>query len=428
MPGIFIVVLAYLLLYWHIYFMPGIFIRHIYFRSNSRSMLAYLSEVILARRSFAILRQFGCDGVDEEGAFADEAEVGCGFFDEVADGGEIGVGGQEFEGEAFGGPELEGDALEAPRFIVEDFDVVLGVAEGGDALEVVGGVADVLVSGSVESGDGGGAEAEVVVADPVTFVVAGAFRGEGVVGCFVVFVAGGGEDFFAKGEHFGVEIGIVLVVAGLKFFEEGGVFFVGEIVGGKVFGLEGEGLGEGVFPIEEGLAGNGEDEVDIDLEVGGFAEEVDGGDGLHRGVFAAEGFEVLSKEGLHAKRDAGDAEVLIELGGAGGESGGVGFEGDFLDVGKVEGFAEAGEEPGEVGGREHRGGPATEVDGFDRGKVFLCGEAGFGEEGVDESAKVGFAGGVFVEGAIGADAVAKGDVEVEMHSLNAERRTSNTQR
>ena len=52
-------------------------------------------------------------------------------------------------------------------------------------------------------------------------------------------------------------------------------------------GLEGEGLGEGVFPVEQRLSGDGEDEVEVDLERAGFAEEVDGLDGLHGGVLAA---------------------------------------------------------------------------------------------------------------------------------------------
>jgi hypothetical protein len=64
------------------------------------------------------------------------------------------------------------------------------------------------------------------------------------------------------------------------------------------------------------LAGDGEDEVDVDFKISGFAEEVDGGDGLHGGMLPAEGFEVLAEEGLHAEGDAGDSKVLIELGGA----------------------------------------------------------------------------------------------------------------
>ena len=55
-------------------------------------------------------------------------------------------------------------------------------------------------------------------------------------------------------------------------------------------------------------------------------------DGLHWGVFAAEGFEVFSKEGLDAERDAGDAELFVKSGGAFGECGRIGFERDFFDL------------------------------------------------------------------------------------------------
>jgi len=156
------------------------------------------------------------------------------------------------------------------------------VADGGDALEVFRGVGDALVTSMRKGGDGGGAE--VVVADPGAFVVTGAFSGEGVVGGFVMSVSGGGEEFYGESEHFGVEVGVVLGIPALELFEKGGVFFVSEVVG------------------------------------------------LHGDVSAAEGFEVFYEEGLAAE---GDAEFLVALGGAGGEGGGVGFEGDFLDGGEV---------------------------------------------------------------------------------------------
>ena len=107
-----------------------------------------------------------------------------------------------------------------------------------------------------------------------------------------MFISRAGEEVVREGEHFGVKVGVVLIVARLEFLEEGGVFFVGQIVGGDVIGLEDKGLGEGVFPIEECLPWDGEDEVNIDFECWDFLEEVDGVDGLHRGVLAAEGFEV----------------------------------------------------------------------------------------------------------------------------------------
>jgi len=216
------------------------------------------------------LGKLGGDGVDEKGSFADEAEVGGGEFEDALglelDEGGLVFGEEEFARKTFDGAELEGEAFEAPGFVVEDFDGVLGVADGGDALEVFAGVAHVLMAFALEGRDGGGAEAEVVVAGPISVVVTGACPGEGVVGCFVVFESVAGEEFIGEGEHLGIEIGVVDEISGLEFFEEGGVFFVGEIVGGNMVGLKSEGLSEGILPVEEGLAGDREDEVEIDLE------------------------------------------------------------------------------------------------------------------------------------------------------------------
>lgn len=40
---------------------------------------------------------------------------------------------------------------------------------------------------------------------------------------------------------------------------------------------------------------------------------------------------------------------------------------------------------------------------------------GFGDQGIDEGREISVAGGVFVERTVGADAMAKGNVKVEMH-------------
>ena len=150
--------------------------------------------------------------------------------------------------------------------------------------------------------------------------------------------------------------------------------------------------------------------------------------GLHGGVLAAEGFEMGTEKRLHPERDAGHAKVLVKLRGAGGEGGGVGFKGDFLKGGKIECFAESLEEAPKMSGRKHGGSSAAEVDCFERWKIFFGSKAGLGKEGIDEGPEVGFARSVLVEGTIWADAMAEGDVKVEMHSSNVEHRTLNTQR
>ena len=135
-------------------------------------------------------------------------------------------------------------------------------------------------------------------------------------------------------------------------------------------------------------------------------------DGLHGVVFAAECFEVFSKEGLDAERDAGHAELFVEGGGAFGESGRIGFEGDFFDLGKVKVRVEAFEESSQVSRREHGGSASTEVDCFEGSEVLLGEELGFPDESLHERAKVGFARSMLVKRAVGADAVAEGDVEI----------------
>ncbi len=135
-------------------------------------------------------------------------------------------------------------------------------------------------------------------------------------------------------------------------------------------------------------------------------------DGLHWGVFAAEGFEVFSQEGLDAERDAGDSEFFVESGGAFGECGRIGFEGNFFDLGKVKVRVEAFEESSQVSRREHGGSAPTEVDCFEGREVLLGEELGFRDESLNERAKVGFARSMLVKRAVGADAVAEGDVEI----------------
>ena len=73
-----------------------------------------------------------------------------------------------------------------------------------------------------------------------------------------------------------------------------------------------------------------------------------------------------------------------------------------------------------MSGGKHGGGAAAEVDGLERWEIFAGVVAGFDEKGVDEGSEISFTGGVLVEGAVGADAVTKGNVEVEMHSPNNE--------
>lgn len=77
-------------------------------------------------------------------------------------------------------------------------------------------------------------------------------------------VAGGGEELLGEVVVVCIVVFVFLVGAVLEGMEEGGVFLVGEVVGGDVVWVEGEGVVEGFFPVGEGLAGDGEHEVDVD--------------------------------------------------------------------------------------------------------------------------------------------------------------------
>ena len=164
------------------------------------------------------------------------------------------------------------------------------------------------------------------------------------------------------------------------------------------------------LPVVLGLAGDGEHQVDVDGGNTGLAEDADGFAGLGDRVLAAEDFQDVGGEGLDAQRDAGDAEVAEVPGLGGVEGGGVGFEGDFVELWEIDGVVERSEEPGDVAGGEHARGAAAEVKG-----AGISGDAGFrfSGEGIDEAPDGGVARSVLVKRAVRADAVAEGNVEVE---------------
>lgn len=107
---------------------------------------------------------------------------------------------------------------------------------------------------------------------------------------------------------------------------------------------------------------------------------------------------------------------MVEVGGFLGEGGGVCFEGEFFEGLGIEGVFESVDEFGEVGRGEHRGSSAAEIDrGEGREGVFSLLVLRFVDEGINKDGEVSVAGGVFVKRAIGADAMAEGNVEVEVH-------------
>ena len=222
-----------------------------------------------------------------EGGARDEKETLCG----EGAGFREGLRGEEGDGDARRGAEAEGDAFDVFLLRGEGLGLVDCVSDGVDEADVGGGVRDVFLAEGAQGGDGGGAEAEVVVTLPVAAVVPGVLSGAGVVGCLVVVVAGRGEKILGKVVVIRVAIRVFPEGSVLEGFEEGGVFLVGEVVGGDVLRLQGEGVAEGLFPIGEGLAGDGEHEVDVDGGDSRLAEDAHGFRGLAGAVLATEGFQ-----------------------------------------------------------------------------------------------------------------------------------------
>lgn len=279
----------------------------------------------------------------------------------------------------------------------EGFEVGGGkfaVLEAGD---VSGGVADVLPTLTGDGAGAAGAEAEVVLTEPVGGVVTGGVAGAGVVGDFVVGVTGGFEEVEGSEEEVGVLVGEFAILATGEAFEEFSVFLVVEVVSGDVVGGEVDGAVEGFFPGVEGLTRDGEHQVQIEAIEAGLAKGGEGGGGFRGRVVAAEGGEGGFIPSLNAEADAGDAVGAEEFGFSWGDGAGVGFESELGELGEIDKVFEASEEVVEMGFAEESGCAAAEVEGV-RLKVEAGGlESGFSEQGVDESRHVGAAGGVFEE-------------------------------
>ncbi len=234
--------------------------------------------------------------------------------------------------------------------------------------EVVGEAADVFPALAVDVPSGAGTPGEPVGAFPVVDVVLAFLSRLGVVGDFVAVESGGGHagvnmiehrefEFFVDGGEF------ALVEAG----GHGGVGFVGEGVAGHVLWLEGKGLGEGVFPGGEGLAGYAEDEVEVEVVEAGVAGDLEGFGHVFGVVVALEGFEFGGVEGLSAEADAVDAVVTEDFGAGGLESVRIRFDGEFGEMVVSDGGIDEGEKALEAWWVEEGGGAATDEDSL-RGK------------------------------------------------------------
>lgn len=197
-------------------------------------------------------------------------------------------------------------------------------------------------------------------------------------------------------------------------FKEIGVLFVGQVVAGEVVGFEGKAVMQSGEPDIEGLVGDGEHQVEVEGGNARLAQDVEGFGGFVGGVIATKQGEGGLVPGLHAEADAGDAEGTQQGGFGGADRFWVGLETEFLEVGKIKLVAQTGEEGGQVLAAEGGGGAAAEIDGFGAEFQLALVYGQFLEDRFDESGHVGVAGRVFIKAAIGADAMAERDVEVEV--------------
>lgn len=171
--------------------------------------------------------------------------------------------------------------------------------------------------------------------------MAAAVVGFGEVGNFVVFVAGVGEDLDGGLEHLGFE-GIIGLGDGaaVALFGEGGVGFVDKRVAREVGGVEIKGAVEVVAPLVKGLAGDGVDEIEVKVGDAGLLGEGDGAGDILGIVPTLECFEVGCVEGLGADGETVDGALGERFEKLGCDCFGIGFDGEFVKLGKVGGGVE----------------------------------------------------------------------------------------
>ncbi len=194
------------------------------------------------------------------GAF-EEAFVGE-IMPEWFEGGEIecGEAGEEV-GEVDAGvlAEAEDEGISGEERGGERDDVhALGYADG-EAGEPAVQVGRVGVAAVLELRGGGGAEADPCAHSPrIQIMDTGAARA-GVVGDFVLGVAGGSQEIPGGLVEAGVHLDIRADLALGELEPEGGVLLESEAIGGDVGGAKANGFGEVSEPLVELLAGGGED-------------------------------------------------------------------------------------------------------------------------------------------------------------------------
>ena len=233
-----------------------------------------------------------------------------------------------------------------------------------------------------------------------------------MVGNLVLGVAGGGEEFDAALEKFGILIGVLAEFPALQALEILSVFLVGQAVGGDMVGCEFDGLLQAVFPLRKGLPRHTVDQIKVEVVVTGSAENGERLSDLLCIMDASENFEQFRIPRLHAHADAIDAVRAEKIRFASGDGGGIHFDGELGDAREVEVALQSGKKTVELRDGECGGCSSADENGF-RCTV-AAEEFSFTDDRIDQ--RIGFprAGNVLVETAIRADLQAEGDVQIQV--------------
>ena len=127
--------------------------------------------------------------------------------------------------------------------------------------------------------------------------------------------------------------------------------------------LEGDGLAQGVDPLVHALAGDAEDEIEVDIVKSRIAQDGMAAEGLVLGMHAAQSLQQAGVPALHAHADTVDAQFAQARGFFQRDGGGVHLDGELLETGEIHALTEAGDEVVELRGRERGGGASAKENG-----------------------------------------------------------------
>lgn len=193
-----------------------------------------------------------------------------------------------------------------------DFAERLERVPGAGAADVFLWGADVGPAAAAVEAERAGAGGEDGEAAPVAEVVGAGAVGAGEVGDFVPRVAGGVEAGGGRGQEGGLEV--------LRHFGQlparaaAGELrsrLEGQVVGAQVFRLERDGLRQRPLPGSGGLAGEGEDQVEVDVVEPRGPDGAEGLDDLGGGVDPFEEGELRGVERLRPHRHPRHAGVPV---------------------------------------------------------------------------------------------------------------------